>query len=314
MLAPAMLKLYPVGSTNATVSRGTPNATISSIARGKVASELAVANPSVTGSTLAFTNFFNGIRAHHRIGSTTNTMNTANAMYRVAISFSNGTSTASPMCPTVYATAPKIPIGAAYITMLVNLNIVSDKLSANVSIGCRFASGTSSNPIANNTLNTTTCNTCPSATLLAIFSGKMSVIICVAVCGETFSDSGVDPAGRCTLSPALLMLIAANPINSAIVDTTSKYTRDFQPSRPTFFRFACPAIPVTRIPNSSGAMITLISRRKIFPRNCSLAANAGASYPSSAPANSPTKIHAVNDRRTVASAANNAIATQRSAE
>src|SRR5882724_4611655 len=41
-------------------------------------------------------------------------------------------------------------------------------------------------PIAKSTLNTTICSTWPSATDFAMFSGKISVMSCVAVCGETF--------------------------------------------------------------------------------------------------------------------------------
>ncbi len=83
------------------------------------------------------------------------------------------------------------------------------------------------------------------------------------------------------------------------------------PSRPTFFKSACPAMPTTSVPKSSGAMITLISRRKIVPRNCSFSATEGASWPSSAPASSPTRIQPVSERRDVAFAAMKRIATQR---
>ena len=44
----------------------------------------------------------------------------------------------SPSCPTVYAIAAPTPIGAKYMTIFVNLNIVSARLSAKASIGRRF--------------------------------------------------------------------------------------------------------------------------------------------------------------------------------
>jgi hypothetical protein len=71
--------------------------------------------------------------------------------------------------------------------MLVNLNMVSERLSAKASMGRRLASGTRPRAKAKRMLKTTICRTWPSATDLAMFSGKMSVMICEAVCGETSS-------------------------------------------------------------------------------------------------------------------------------
>src|SRR3981189_2464703 len=87
--------------------------------------------------------------------------------------------------------------------------------------------------------------------------------------------------------------------------------RDLMPRRPTFFRSAWPAMPTTRTPKSSGAMITLMRRRKIVPRSCKLTAIEGASWPNSAPARRPTKIQVVSERRDVAYAATRRIASQR---
>src|SRR6266481_847231 len=87
---------------------------------------------------------------------------------------------------------------------------------------------------------------------------------------------------------------------------------DLIPRRPTFFRSEWPAIPTTSTPNRSGAMITLMRRRKIVPRSCKLTASAGASWPNSAPARRPTKIQVVRERREVAYAAIRKIASQRS--
>ena len=58
--------------------------------------------------------------------------------------------------------------------------------------------------MAKRTLKTTICSTWPSATDLAMFSGKMSVMSCVAVCGETLSDWAAEDGGRWTPSPARL--------------------------------------------------------------------------------------------------------------
>ena len=51
------------------------------------------------------------------------------------------------MCPTVYAIAAPTPMGAKYITSLVNLNITSARPSQNTSTGWRLDSGTRANAI-----------------------------------------------------------------------------------------------------------------------------------------------------------------------
>ena len=56
--------------------------------------------------------------------------------------------------------------------------------------------------------------------------------------------------------------MAARPSKIAIVVTISKKMIDRRPSRPTCFRFECPAMPTTSVANSSGAMMVLIRRRK----------------------------------------------------
>ena len=60
-----------------------------------------------------------------------------------------------------------------YITMLVNLNIASLRLSQKASMGRRFSSLTMARATAKIRLKTTTCSTALSATDLAMFSGKM---------------------------------------------------------------------------------------------------------------------------------------------
>ena len=182
--------------------------------------------------------------------------------------------------------------------MLVNLNIVSDRLSAKESIGRRFASLNSESAMANRMLNTTTCNTWPSATDLAIFSGKTWSRMSVTVCrGAAASCSACAVGGSLTPTPALLTLMAAKPMNSATVVTTSKYTSALIPIRPIFFRSAWPAMPTTSVPNSSGAMMVLIRRRKIRLSTRSLTANAGQSWPISAPTTMLTRMAVVSERR-----------------
>ena len=85
------------------------------------------------------------------------------------------------MWPTVYAIAAPTPTGANVITIFVNLNIVAERLSANDKIGRFCSSFSSPSAMANRTLNTTICSTCPSATDLAMFSGKTWRMISPAV-------------------------------------------------------------------------------------------------------------------------------------
>jgi len=68
-----------------------------------------------------------------------------------------------------------------------------ERLSAKTSIGRRFTSGTKMSPIAKSTLKHNNCSTWPSATDFAMFSGKISVMSCVAVCGETFRVCAAEP-------------------------------------------------------------------------------------------------------------------------
>ena len=72
------------------------------------------------------------------------------------------------------------------------------------------------------------------------------------------------------------------------------------PMRPTPLMSPWLAMPTTSMAKSSGAMMTLIRRRKIVPRNWRCAAAAGQSWPNSAPENRPTAIQVVSDRRAVA--------------
>ena len=75
-----------------------------------------------------------------------------------------------------------------YITMLVNLNITSARLSQSVSIGRRFSSLIIARAIAKIRLKTTTSSTALSATALAMFSGKTCRMVSSAL-------SLLDPCG-----------------------------------------------------------------------------------------------------------------------
>ncbi|MNY57004.1 hypothetical protein D3C86_1931450 [compost metagenome] len=59
-------------------------------------------------------------------------------------------------------------------------------------------------------------------------------------------------------TPGLNQLANTRPMTSANVVTTSKYSSDFQPMRPTCFRSEWPAIPVTSVAKSNGAITVLI--------------------------------------------------------
>ena len=74
--------------------------------------------------------------------------------------------------------------------------MVSERLSDKTSMGRRFASGTKMSAMAKRTLKTTIWSTWPSATDLAMFSGKMSVMSCVALWGETLSAWAAEAGGR----------------------------------------------------------------------------------------------------------------------
>src|SRR5258708_10085844 len=70
-------------------------------------------------------------------------------------------------------------------------------------------------------------------------------------------------------------------------------------------------MPTTRTPKSSGAIITLMRRRKIVPSNCKLTETEGQSWQNAGRARRPTKIQLVSERRDVAYAAMSRIASQR---
>ena len=173
--------------------------------------------------------------------------------------------------------------------------MVSDKLSQNSSIVWRCFSVVMDKPMPNNMLNSTICSTCPSATDLAMFSGNMWRIMSVKLCllaGRLLKSACV---GICKPTPAWLMLMAIKPIASATVVTTSKYSKDFQPIRPTCFKSECPAMPTTKVPNKSGAIILLMSNKNTLLNTCRLCAKAGKLTPISIPTAMANKMLVVSD-------------------
>src|ERR1051326_2232568 len=83
------------------------------------------------------------------------------------------------------------------------------------------------------------------------------------------------------------------------------------PMRPTFFRSAWPAMPLTSVAKSRGAMITLIICRNIWLSSRRLTPKAGKSLPISAPTTMPTMIHVVSERLVQAKTHSARIASQR---
>ena len=113
---PAMLNVYPVGITKATILRGTPYASIASMERGNAASLVLVANAIVAGSATALRNSRSGSRASSSAGSIASSAKSAIEMYSVSASLPRFSITPSPDCATVYASAAATPTGAYSIT------------------------------------------------------------------------------------------------------------------------------------------------------------------------------------------------------
>src|SRR5690554_5667537 len=110
---------------------------------------------------------------------------------------------------------------------------------------------------------------------LIIFSGKILMIWSSQVIAVTSGSSSFKLGGICTPTPALEILIAIKPKKSAMVVTTSKYNRDFQPILPNCLILECEAIPTTKVENNIGAIIVLIKRKNILLRKLSLSPISG---------------------------------------
>src|SRR5260370_21734262 len=86
---------------------------------------------------------------------------------------------------------------------------------------------------------------------------------------------------------------------------------DLMPMRQTFLISEWPAIPLTRVPKSRGAIMVLIRRKKIWLRTCKCTVACGQSWPNSPPTSMLTRIQGVRERRKKAYAIRTAIAVQR---
>ena len=95
------------------------------MARGRAASELAVAKASDAGSRTALKNLPTGTLMIHNTGINTRSTKAMRATYKVPKSFSRFHTTSKPIDPMVYAMAPPTANGAACMMMFTNLNITS---------------------------------------------------------------------------------------------------------------------------------------------------------------------------------------------
>jgi len=95
------------------------------------------------------------------------------------------------------------------------------------------------------------------------------------VCGETFRVCAAEAAGKVNA------FAGAADMNGRITDQHRERGNNFKIDQrldaeaPDFFRSEWPAMPTTRTLKSSGAMMTLMRRRKIAPRTCKLTATEG---------------------------------------
>ena len=203
--------------------RGTPIASICSIAFGRAASDEVVENAIRAGSFTALRNGRRGTRASLATGSSTTSPKTTSAPYSVSTSRPRLPSTLRPPCPTVTAIAAPIPIGANFITMAVNLNIVSASPSQNPSIASLGRPRTCERATAKITEKNTTCSTW--------FWTAASKKLCGTMCSSTLANVGCPPpatgapaagGGSFTPTPGLTMFTASRPMNRASVVTTSK--------------------------------------------------------------------------------------------
>src|SRR5690606_25066942 len=289
------------------------------MAFGKAASELVVANAIETGSLTAFIKRFTGIFKNKAIGSRIPPKKSNKARYRLPSSIKRFLRISTPRCPTVYAMAAPTPIGAKSITIFVNLNIASERLSVKLTNGFRFFSSTNANPIPNITPNTTIWSTWFSYTALTIFSGKVSRInalnlytpwtlfdICdIAALSATlvvavFGSSSCGIFSTSTPTPAWVILMTINPINIAQVVADTKYSIDFHAIRPTDFKSECPAIPKTNVANRMGPTMVFTNLIKACDKGCKARAKFGKSSPIKTPRTKQVNIQVVKFLRTIA--------------
>ncbi len=128
-----------------------------------------------------------------------------------------------PLLLIVAPMAAAMPIGANFITMLVNLNITSDRLSQKASIVSLALPLTCDSAAAKSSEKNTTCST----SFFAAASKKEAGTVCsrtpdrvVWVLANWFPSSA--EAARVMPTPGLTRLTAVSPMASASVVTISK--------------------------------------------------------------------------------------------
>ena len=77
-------------------------------------------------------------------------------------------------------------------------------------------------------------------------------------------------------APGFTTSATTTPMNSAKVDTASKYSSAFTPTRPTFRRSPMEEMPCTMVQKITGAIIILMSATKASPSHCMDFAVSGA--------------------------------------
>src|SRR5213592_761096 len=210
--------------TNATMRRGTPIASIRSMAFGSAASEDAVEKAISAGSFTAARNAASGTRASRATGYSTTSPKTTSAMYSVMTTMATFCSFLTPPgWPTVTASAAATANGANFITSPVNLNITSPTASQNASIVSLGRPRTCVSPIANSTDQKTICN----ISLRAAASKKLGGTMCSSTVANVTASAGAGAAAPATgdvvtPTPGLMTLTASNPMKRASVVTISK--------------------------------------------------------------------------------------------
>ena len=174
-----------------------------------------------------------------------------------------------------------------------------------------------------NTENTTTCRMSPVAIASKMDVGNRWIRISHPVCGLVASEAtaAAPSAGSEMPAPGWNQFTRPRPRNSATVVASSKKMSAFTAMRPIAFMSPVPAMPMTSVENSNGAMIILIIRRKTVDSGLSCSAKPitcrppaseeGKKYPRTMPRMRPMKIWVVTlgmrERRWVTAAAESSV-------
>ncbi len=184
------------------------------------------------------------------------------------------------------------PAGAASITIatILKKNFVSESPRSTSRCSPRIIASAS----PDSTASISTCSISPLANAPRnvsgiMFSRKPVDVRCCAplvYCAIAFVSSVAGFAF--TPRPGCTTVATISPSTSANVVTTSKYTSDLIPTRPSRRRSPTFAIPVTTVKKTIGATSIRISFRKPSPNGFIAAPNCGKKYPTAAPATIPT--------------------------